>query len=74
MKNDISRLMLGLLAATVCAFPFNAASKDAKNTSNWNQFRGPNGDGTSASSNLPVEFSGTKNVRWRAAIHGLGWS
>ena len=65
---------LGLWAAIICALPLSALSKDVKNTSHWNQFRGPNGDGVSTSSNLPTEFSGTKNVRWRAAIHGLGWS
>ena len=65
---------LGLWAAIICALPLSALSKDVKNTSHWNQFRGPNGDGVSTSSNLPTEFSGTRNVRWRAAIHGLGWS
>ena len=48
--------------------------KDVKHFFNWNQFRGPNGDGVSTSSNLPTEFSGTKNVQWRTAIHDLGWS
>lgn len=41
---------------------------------NWNQFRGPNGDGKSLSKNLPVEFSETKNVRWKTPIHDTGWS
>jgi outer membrane protein assembly factor BamB len=40
----------------------------------WNQFRGPNGDGKIYAKNLPVQFSETKNVRWKTAIHSKGWS
>jgi outer membrane protein assembly factor BamB len=40
----------------------------------WNQFRGPSGDGKSDAKNLPVEFSETKNVRWKTPIHDEGWS
>jgi len=40
----------------------------------WNQYRGPNGDGISSAQNLPVEFSETHNLRWKTAIHDLGWS
>ena len=39
----------------------------------WNQFRGPN-DANAPDANLPIEFSGTKNVQWRTPIHDLGWS
>ena len=74
MNNHINRLKLYLLVATICALTLNVLSKDAPATSNWNQFRGPNGDGVSTSSNLPTEFSGIKNVQWRTAIHDLGWS
>ena len=40
----------------------------------WNQFRGPNGDGVSLATNLPVQFGESKNVRWKTAIHDEGWS
>ena len=40
----------------------------------WNQFRGPNGDGKALATNLPVEFSETKNIRWKTPIHDKGWS
>lgn len=43
-------------------------------TKHWNQFRGPRGDGKSHAESLPVEFSETKNVRWKTAIPGKGWS
>ncbi len=41
---------------------------------NWPQFRGPNGDGHSAAAGLALTWSETENVRWKTAIHGLGWS
>jgi outer membrane protein assembly factor BamB len=41
---------------------------------NWYQFRGPHGDGNSLATNLPIEFSETKNVRWKTPIHDQGWS
>ncbi len=41
---------------------------------NWNQFRGPRGDGISAAKNLPVKFDEAKNMRWKVAIPESGWS
>ncbi len=38
------------------------------------QFRGPGGDGHSAETNLPQEWSESKNIRWKTEIDGLGWS
>jgi outer membrane protein assembly factor BamB len=40
----------------------------------WPQFRGPDGVGVAASSNLPLTWSETSNVRWKTPIHGRGWS
>ncbi len=40
----------------------------------WWQFRGPNGDGHTASSGLPLEWDETRNVAWKTAIHDRGWS
>jgi outer membrane protein assembly factor BamB len=34
----------------------------------WRQFRGPNGTGVSASTNLPVEFGAGKNLRWKTPL------
>jgi outer membrane protein assembly factor BamB len=34
----------------------------------WAQFRGPNGTGVSATTNLPVEFGPEKNVVWKTAL------
>jgi len=40
----------------------------------WPQFRGPTGQGVSDERNLPVTWSETKNIRWKTAIPGRGWS
>lgn len=40
----------------------------------WPQFRGPNGDGLTTEKNLPSTWSSEKNVRWKVAIPGEGWS
>lgn len=42
--------------------------------SDWPQFRGPTGQGVSDERNLPLTWSETKNVRWKVAIPGRGWS
>ncbi len=40
----------------------------------WPQFRGQTGQGVSAERGLPLTWSETKNVRWKVAIPGRGWS
>jgi len=40
----------------------------------WPQFRGPTGQGVSEERGLPLSWSETKNVRWKTAIPGRGWS
>ncbi len=40
----------------------------------WPRFRGPAGQGVSTETNLPLEWSASKNVAWKAAVPGEGWS
>jgi outer membrane protein assembly factor BamB len=40
----------------------------------WPQFRGPTGQGHSTETNLPLDWSETRNVRWKTPIPGRGWS
>ena len=40
----------------------------------WPQFRGPTGDGISTAKNLPLHWSTTNNIAWKAAIPGRGRS
>jgi outer membrane protein assembly factor BamB len=40
----------------------------------WPGWRGPRGDGTSTEAGLPLRWSATENVRWKAAVPGIGHS
>ncbi len=46
----------------------------ARGAENWPQFRGPGGDGHSDARGLPLEWSETRNVVWKTAVHDRGWS
>jgi outer membrane protein assembly factor BamB len=58
-----------VLASILLALPAAAAGDDA-----WPEFRGPRGDGHSSAKGLPLEWSETRNVRWKTPIHGRAWS
>jgi outer membrane protein assembly factor BamB len=40
----------------------------------WPQFRGPTGQGHSTERGLPVEWSESRNVKWKVPVGGRGWS
>jgi outer membrane protein assembly factor BamB len=40
----------------------------------WPEFRGPTGQGHSTETGLPLSWSETKNLKWKIAIPGKGWS
>src|SRR5262245_9087283 len=40
----------------------------------WPQFRGPTGQGESAARGLPAEWGDTRNIAWKVAVPGRGWS
>jgi outer membrane protein assembly factor BamB len=41
---------------------------------NWPNWRGPNQDGSSSETGLPVKFSTTEGVKWSAAVPGISAS
>jgi outer membrane protein assembly factor BamB len=41
---------------------------------NWPGWRGPNGDGTSSETNLPVKWDSVTNVVWKTDVPGKGYS
>jgi outer membrane protein assembly factor BamB len=51
-----------------------ACSAMAKANDDWPQFRGPDGQGHSDSTGLPVTWSETEHIRWKTEIPGQGWS
>lgn len=46
----------------------------AVHAENWSRFRGPNGQGVSPESDLPIRWSSTENVAWKTRIPGVSWS
>jgi outer membrane protein assembly factor BamB len=83
MKNLIKvqhRIRQGLVLGLVSAWGFLAgstalaASNPPAATDVWPEFRGPTGNGESTTTNLPLKWSETENVRWKTPIHGRAWS
>ncbi|MEE2641694.1 MAG: PQQ-binding-like beta-propeller repeat protein, partial [Planctomycetota bacterium] len=63
-KNGFGAALLGIfLLSAVCG-----------GEEQWNQFRGPGGDGISSAQQLPVRFSETENIRWKIQVPDSGWS
>jgi outer membrane protein assembly factor BamB len=40
----------------------------------WPEFRGPSGQGHSSERGLPLTWSEDKNIKWKVALPGKGWS
>ncbi len=47
-------------------------SAQNNSTDNWPQWRGPLGTGAAVKGNPPIEFSETKNLKWKTEIPGKG--
>lgn len=62
MKNTFRSLVLAALLLP------------AAHAENWPQFRGPTGQGISAETNPPLQWSATENVAWKTEIPGESWS
>src|SRR5258706_866207 len=62
-------MKLGTVMGAWLSVAMMAAASD-----DWPQFRGPNGDGHSDATGLPVTWSEKENVRWKTEIPGTGWS
>ena len=50
------------------------ATPSGQQAEEWPQFRGPTGQGHSAERDLPLDWSESKNVRWKTPLRGRGWS
>jgi outer membrane protein assembly factor BamB len=61
---------IGLLAFSASKAP----EAEASGSANWAQWRGPDSQGVSTERNLPTEWSETKNVLWKTALPGRGFS
>jgi outer membrane protein assembly factor BamB len=72
----VVRLFLFLSAVVVFAAsaPAQNLPVTARETEEWPEFRGPGGQGHSAERGLPLHWAEGKNVAWKTAVAGLGWS
>ena len=64
--------MRAIIAAALMLAWATPAAAQAKE--DWPAFRGPQGQGHSSESGLPLEWSETRNITWKTPISGLGWS
>lgn len=62
---SLAALLLVVLASAGFSPPLARAD-------NWPAWRGPTGQGTSAEKSLPVEWSATKNVKWKVSLPDSG--
>jgi outer membrane protein assembly factor BamB len=56
------------------AVPVVLAASVTVSAADWPHWRGPHGTGTTAETGIPVTWSATENVAWKAPIAGLGVS
>src|SRR5262245_66685001 len=56
------------------AFVVATLAVDVQSAAQWPEFRGPTGHGHSTGTNLPLEWSETRNVKWKTPVAGRGWS
>jgi len=47
---------------------FGLTANGRQDTVNWNQFRGPNGQGVAEAARIPVHFGPKSNVLWKTAV------
>ncbi|MFC1805429.1 PQQ-binding-like beta-propeller repeat protein [Planctomycetota bacterium] len=57
--------------ASVCAvviLSFSLIAQGQERKTNWNRFRGPNGQGAAEADRIPVHFGPASNVVWKTAV------
>ncbi|MCI0664574.1 MAG: PQQ-binding-like beta-propeller repeat protein [Acidobacteria bacterium] len=70
----MKKLLISLSLILICCLLTQFSISNAANSSNWPQWRGPDSQGVSDEKNLPTEWSDSKNVLWKTAIPGRGFS
>src|SRR4051812_19952805 len=56
------------------AFLLTAFCAPCAARADWPEFRGPTGQGLARDARLPLEWGEDRNVTWKRAVPGLGWS
>jgi outer membrane protein assembly factor BamB len=76
ISNNInySKLMTNYRSLNSFLLIFIISSLCVTQAQNWPCWRGPNGDGTSTETNLPVKWDSVTNVVWKIPVPGTGYS
>src|SRR5688572_21932866 len=64
----MSRVSVSVLTGLVLTSSIAAAAE------NWPQWRGPGGQGVSAEAQLPTDWQPDRNIVWKTALPGIGYS
>jgi len=70
MMKRLARILISVLSMALISFGAFAAEKPG--ASNWSQWRGSDGTGISTETNLPAEWSSSKNIKWKTPLSGSG--
>ena len=70
----INLLLFTLILCLIAEVAFKPLLNRRRASTNWPQWRGPDSQGVSNDKNLPTEWSETKNVLWKTALPGKGFS
>ena len=73
MYNHNKKCMKSSILFCVCCI-IALITVSAQETENWTGFRGPNGQGISKATGLPLNWSAEENIAWKTDIPGEGWS
>ncbi|HSE38051.1 MAG TPA: PQQ-binding-like beta-propeller repeat protein [Blastocatellia bacterium] len=74
MRRITTLPILASIACLTVIAAFTSFDSEAASKHNWSQWRGPEGNGISSETNLPAEWSDTKNIKWKTPIPGRGHS
>jgi hypothetical protein len=72
-KGIVMLLLAGNLVMT-CLLAGAARGSESDAQHSWPQWRGPLGTGVAPNAKPPIEWSETKNIRWKVALPGKGHS
>ncbi|MCY2966063.1 MAG: PQQ-binding-like beta-propeller repeat protein [Planctomycetota bacterium] len=71
----LTLLTVGMSSFFAGGMVANADDEPTPPSASWPQFRGPTGQGmVVAGESVPVSWSETENIAWRAKVPGSGWS
>lgn len=72
-KHPIMRILTVFTVLLFLPFTFVSCQSDPPDKElNWTQWRGPYETGVAPAGNPPLEWSETKNIKWKAEIPGIG--